>query len=96
MQQGVKIDAACPSKNLGVVSRNTALKQQRRWLLKSIPKRQLKSVFAQVQTSSRLFHLVQFVKFWRICLELDSTGVYQSSGKAKEGSLSCVQVLHKT
>ena len=62
MQQGVKMDAACPSKNLGVVSWNMALKQQRRWLLKSILKRQLKSVFAQVQTSSRLFHLVQFVK----------------------------------
>ena len=57
------------------------LKQQRRWL----GKRQLKSQFALVQTSSRLFHLVQFVKRWRICLELDSKGLYQSLGKAKEG-----------
>ena len=58
------------------------LQQRRRRRLR---KRQLKSVFAQVQTSSRLFHLVQFVKCWQICLELDSKGLYQSSGKAKEG-----------
>ena len=33
---------------------------------------------------------------WRICLELDSKGLYQSSGKAKEGSFSRFHVLHKT
>ena len=38
-----------------------------------------------VQTSSRLFHLVCFVNRWRICLVLVSKGLYQSSGKAKEG-----------
>ena len=51
-------------------------------------KTQLKSVFARVQTSSRLFHLVQLVKCWRICLEVDSNGMYQSSEKAKEGRCS--------
>ena len=62
--------------------RSRELKQRRRRRLR---KRQLKSVLARVQTSSRLFHLVQFVKCRRICLELDSKGLYQSSGKAKEG-----------
>ena len=58
------------------------LQQRRRRRLR---KRHLKSVFARVQTSSRLFYLVQFVKCWRICLELDSKGLNQSSGEAKEG-----------
>ena len=60
---------------------------QQRWR-RRLRKRQLKSVFARVQTSSRLFHLVQLVKCWRICLEVDSKGLYQSSEKAKEGSCS--------
>ena len=51
-------------------------------------KTSVKSVFARVQTSSRLFHLVQLVKCWRICLEVDSKGLYQSSEKAKEGRCS--------
>ena len=63
MQQDVKMDAACPSNNFGSCWPNClALKQQRRWLLKSILKPQSKSVFVWVQTSSRLFQLVQFVK----------------------------------
>ena len=57
---------------------------KQRWR-RRLRKRQLKSVFARVQTSSRLFHLVQLVKCWRICLEVDSKGLYQSSGEAKEG-----------
>ena len=36
------------------------------------------------QTLSRLFHLVQFVKCWLIFWELNSKGLYQSSGKEKE------------
>ena len=60
---------------------------QQRWR-RRLRKRQLKSVFARVQTSSRLFHLVQLVKCWRICLEVDSKGLYQSSEKAKEGRCS--------
>ena len=41
MQQGVKMDTACPSNNFGSCWPNClALKQQRRWLLKSILKPQ--------------------------------------------------------
>ena len=43
-----------------------------------------------LQTLSRLFHLVQFVKSWQIVLELNSKGLYQSSGKEKE---SCCVVF---
>ena len=71
MQQGVKMDATCPSNNIGSSCRNRKLERQRRRLRK----RHLKSVFALVKTSSRLFNLVQFVKRWRICLELDSKGL---------------------
>ena len=38
---------------------------------------------ALVQTLSRLFHLVQFVKCWKILQELNSKRLYQSSGKEK-------------
>ena len=44
----------------------------------------LKSEFALLQTFSRLFHLVYFVKYLQMLLELNSTGLYQSSGKEKE------------
>ena len=47
----------------------------------------LKSEFALIQTLSQIFHLVQclqFVKCWRIFLELNSKGLYQSSVKEKE------------
>ena len=64
--------------------------QQRRRLRK----RHLKSEFALLQTLSRLFHLVQFVKCWQFFLELNSKILYQSSGK-KRNSLSCVHVFHK-
>ena len=47
-------------------------------------KRHLKSEFALPQTLSRLFHLVYFVKCWQMFLELNSKGLYQSSGKEKE------------
>ena len=43
------------------------------------------SVLALFQTSSRLFRLVQFVECRRIFLELNSKGLYQSSGEEKEG-----------
>ena len=46
------------------------------------------SVKKCVRAGSRLFHLVQLVKCWRICLEVDSKGLYQSSEKAKEGRCS--------
>ena len=36
---------------------------------------------ALLQTLSRLFHLVSFVKGWPIFLVLNSKGLYQSSGK---------------
>ena len=63
------------------------LKQQRRRRLR---KRHLKSEFALLQTLSRLFHLVYFVKCWQMFLELNSKGLYQSSGKEKE---SCCLVF---
>ena len=61
-------------------------KQRRQRLRKS----HLKSEFALSQTLSRLFHLVQFVKCWQMFLELNSKGLYQSSGKEKE---SCCLVF---
>ena len=49
-----------------------------------LQKRPLKSEFALLQTLSRLFQLVQFVKCWQIFLELISKRLYQRSGKEKE------------
>ena len=66
---------------------NRELKQQQRRRLR---KRHLKSEFALPQTLSRLFHLVYFVKCWQMFLELNSKGLYQSSGKEKE---SCCLVF---
>ena len=65
------------------------LKQQRRRRLR---KRHLKSEFAQLQTLSSLqhVHLVYFVKCWQMFLELNSQGLYQSSGKEKQ---SCCLVF---
>ena len=62
--------------------------KQRRW--RRLRKRHLKSEFALPQTLSRLFHLVYFVKCWQMFLELNSKGLYQSSGKEKE---SCCLVF---
>ena len=39
---------------------------------------------ALLQTLSRLFHLVYFVKCWQMVLELNSKRLYQSSGKEKK------------
>ena len=36
------------------------------------------------QSLSGMFHLVHFVKWWQIFLQLNSKGLYQSSGKEKE------------
>ena len=66
---------------------NRVLKQQRRRRLR---KRQSKSEFALLQSLSRLFHFVYFVKCWQMFLELNSKGLYQSSGKEKE---SCCLVF---
>ena len=62
------------------------LKQQRR---RRLQKRHLKSEFAPLQTLSRLFHLVYFVKCWQMFLELNSKGLYQSSGKEKKVVVLC-------
>ena len=48
-----------------------------------------KTEFALLQILSHLLHLVQFVKYWHIFLELNSKRLYQSSWKEKE-SLSLV------
>ena len=67
---------------------NRVLKQQRR---RRLWKRQLKSEFALLQSLSRFFHFVYFVKCWQMFLELNSKGLrYQSSGKEKE---SCCLVF---
>ena len=68
---------------------NREFKQQRR-RRRRLRKRHLKSEFALLQTLSRLFHLVYFVKCWQMFLELNSKGLYQSSGKEKE---SCCLVF---
>ena len=60
------------------------LKQQRRRRLR---KRRLKSEFAQLQTLSRLFHLLYFVKCWQMFLEMNSKGPYQSSAKKNKVAL---------
>ena len=43
-----------------------------------------------LQTLSRLFHPVQFVKCWQIFLEMNSKRLFRSSGKEKE---SCCLVF---
>ena len=63
---------------------NRDVKQKRRRRLR---KRHLKSEFALLQTLSRLFKLVQFVKCWPIFLELNSKRLYQSSGKKRSRCL---------
>ena len=62
------------------------LKQQRQRRLRE---RHLKCEFALLQTLSRLFHLVYFVKCWQMFLELNSKGLYQSSGKEKKVVVLC-------
>ena len=56
-------------------------KQQQRRRLR---KRYLKSDVALLQTLSRFFHLVQFVKSWPFFWELNSKRLYQSSEKDEE------------
>ena len=74
---------SCAS-HVGVISKFT------QWRRRRLRKRHLKSEFALPQTLSRLFHLVYFVKCWQMFLELNSKGLYQSSGKEKE---SCCLVF---
>ena len=47
-------------------------------------KRHLKNAFALLQTLWLVFRLVQFDRFWEICLELNSKGLHQCS-KEEEG-----------
>ena len=49
------------------------LKQQRR---RRLQKRHFKREFTPLQTLSRLFHLVYFIKCWQMFLELNSEGLY--------------------
>ena len=55
---------------------NKEREQQRQRRLRE---RLLKSEVALLQTLSRLIHLVQFVKCWKLFLELNSKRLYQSS-----------------
>ena len=43
----------------------------------------LKNEVALLQTLSRLFHLVQFVKYWQFWGEFNSKRLYRSSGREK-------------
>ena len=72
--------SACSAKILLDSSSPREKQQRRRWLRK----RHLKSEFPPLQTLSGLFRLVQFVKYWRIFLELNSKGLYRRSRKEKE------------
>ena len=73
----VSLKSYLPSKKI------RELNQRRRRRLR---KRHFKSEFALPQTLSRSFHLVQFVNSCQTFLELNSKGLYQSSGKEKESS----------
>ena len=42
------------------------------------------NVTQKFQTMLSLFHLPQFIKLWQIFLELNSNGLFKSSGKEKE------------
>ena len=79
----------CPSISCSFSKDNREFTKRRRLRLR-LRKRHLKSEFALPQTLSRLFHLVYFVKCWQMFLELNSKGLYQSSGKEKE---SCCLLL---
>ena len=72
--------SACSAKILLDSSSPREKQQRRHWLQKS----HLRSEFAPLQTLSSLFRLVQFVKCWRIFLELNSKGLYRRSRKEKE------------
>ena len=71
---------------VGYVSVNRELKQKRRRRLRE---RHLKSEFRRCLE----LYLVLFVKCWQIFLELNSKGLYQSSGKGKE---SCCVVFRSS
>ena len=67
------------------------LRLLRRLRRRRLRKRHLKSDLALLQICSRLFHLVQYVKFWQIFLALNSKRLYVSKfRKVKE---SCCLVL---
>ena len=59
------------------------LRELQQQIRRRLRKRHLKSEFALLQTLSRLFQLVQFVKYCQISLELNSKRL-QSSGKEEE------------
>ena len=65
---------------------NKEHKQQRRRRLR---KRHLKIEFVLLQTLSRLFHLVQYTKCWRICLEFNSKGCIEVQEKKKGVVVLC-------
>ena len=63
------------------MSNNSELRQQRRRRPRI---RHLKSEVSLLQTLSRLFHLVHFVKCWQYFLELNFKRLHQNSGKETE------------
>ena len=73
----------------GLVSHADVIRELKQHRRRRLQKRHLKSVFALLQTLSRLFHLVYFVKCWQMFLELNSKGLYQSSGKEKKVVVLC-------
>ena len=70
---------------------NKELKQHRRRRLR---KRHLKSEVALLQTLSRLFHRVKFVKFWQFFSGVEFQKTVSKYRKRKRKSLSCAHVLN--
>ena len=73
-----------PSSDLKVPNRELKQHQRRR-----LRKRHLKNEVALLQTLSRLFYLVQFVKYWQFLRELKSKRLYRSLGGKKEVVVLC-------
>ena len=68
----------------GIESREFKQQRQRR-----LQKRHLKSEVTLLQTLSRLFHLVQFVKCWQFFVELNSKRLFQSLREKKKVAVLC-------
>ena len=88
MSWGRKVDKSLDNNQSWLYTLRTAIiifweiKQQRRRRLRG---RQLQSEVALLQTLSRLFHLVQFVKYWQFFFFLEQNSkVWRSSGKEKQ------------
>ena len=71
----VELESPTQTETLGSLSNNDGDDYEKDTLTKS--------EVALIQTLSRLFHLVQFVKCWQLFLELNSKRLQRSSGEEK-------------